>query len=132
MKKLFIGISIFILMIIFLGASTPNGNPTTRYQTLTLTGNTIAAVEMDSGLVGGCLYAVELKCTADDAVKFSLISAKGSPMYSVTTTDATAAGGTGEFHIVENFFPINDNISYEMADFAGGGTCVVEVTAWQR
>lgn len=125
-----VGVFSFLLLVLLISTgaiSRPGDYKAISAQRLAITADA-ADAQMDATLVGGCLYGVEIKCTDDDALTFTLNSGLGSELYTVTTTGAIA----GEVLLVDNYFPITRPMTYTVSGYSDNSGCVVEVTTWQK
>ena len=91
-------------------------------QTIALTDNA-TAVDLNTMLAGGYLYAVEIFSVGDDAVTFTINSALGTELFTKTTTAATdgeIANPPGYWPIVKNSLP-----NYTLTDFTGDSISII-------
>jgi hypothetical protein len=103
-----------------------NGKTVYLSQVLNLSADA-ANVNLPENLVGGYLYAVEIKSTADDAVTFTIKSHLGTTLYTVTTS----AASSGAIGLPVAFYPMNKNgnvyPTYTLSGL-GSGTVSIEIT----
>jgi hypothetical protein len=115
-------------MAVWAETTTPGSWGTTRYEKLSITADVSTATTLSTDLIGGCLYAIEAKCTDDDVIVVTLFSGLGTTYYTFTTDTAIL----GDVTIVDNFFPINHPLTYTVSGYGDAAGCVVEITSWQR
>ena len=100
----------------------PSGADVFVNQTIALTDNA-AAVDLNSMLAGGYLYAVEIYSVGDDAVTFTINSALGTTLFTRTTTAAT----DGEITTPIAYWPIVKKAlpNYTLTDFTGTSITII-------
>jgi hypothetical protein len=82
-------------------------------------------VALSTKLRGGYLFQVEVFTSADDAVTFTINSALGTQLFTMTTTAATS----GEIEQPDYFYyvPTNRTPTYTLSGL-GSGTATIEIT----
>ena len=98
---------------------------------ITLTADA-AGVALPGSLTGGYLFQVEMKCSLDDTVNFSIATGNGVSAYSLTGTTAASTGyiqNPSGYWVFSKTAPTPPK--YTISGI-GSGNCVVEVTVARK
>ena len=130
MKKFILVLILFLFTAFPVSADTISGLPSGAdvfiSQTITLTDNA-AAVDLNTMLAGGYLFAIEIFSVGDDAVTFTINSSLGTTLFTKTTTAAT----DGEIANPSGYWPIVKKASpnYTLTDFTGSAITIIVTVA---
>jgi hypothetical protein len=125
MKRLWISLGILLVAVVVMAQTSVLVRPhnTMMISTVAVTGDVTGAL-MDPYFYGGVLYAVDMKCTDDDAIGVKFYSHKGSELADVTIAKAIA----GDMSLITAQVPVNGQMSYDISGYADSVACSMEVT----
>jgi hypothetical protein len=107
-----------------------NGKTLYISETLTLSDNA-SAVALPSNLIGGNLFSVEIKASADDSVVFTINSRLGTVLFTKTTSTAV----TGVIESPLGYWALNKvgtaGPTYTLSGL-GSGTVQIEITVFKQ
>lgn len=119
-----------ILVLCIIGATTKHYSAigpfrSSTFVSVSLTGNVTGAA-LPVSFVGGRLYSVEIKCTDDDAITYTIYGHRGSTLATASTTAAIA----GDMDVLSTSPPVNGPMTYTIAGYGDSSGCTMEVTLW--